>query len=97
MMTPKPEHQQAFAFLRKVAIDQHINTRSRWDDLMPVMKKMPKLPALGEALLCPLRRRRLQHKDTAHREARDRHADCADVEEIGESGPDKRSLKLADR
>ena len=47
MMTPKPKHQQAFAFLRKVAIDQHINTRSRWDDLIPVMKKMPKLLGIG--------------------------------------------------
>ncbi len=47
MMAPEPEHQQAFAFLRKVAIDQHINTRNRWDDLIPVMKKMPKLLGIG--------------------------------------------------
>ncbi|HVQ40700.1 MAG TPA: cyanophycinase, partial [Vicinamibacterales bacterium] len=33
MMTKEPTHQKAFEFLRKVAIDQHINTRLRWDDL----------------------------------------------------------------
>ena len=47
MMAPEPEHQQAFAFLRKVAIDQHINTRNRWDDLTPVIRKMPKLLGIG--------------------------------------------------
>src|SRR5882672_6507 len=29
VMTPEPEHEHGFAFLRKVAIDQHINTRNR--------------------------------------------------------------------
>src|SRR5215203_5242230 len=43
MMTAEPTHQEAFKFLRNVAIDQHINTRNRWDDLSPVMKKYPNL------------------------------------------------------
>jgi cyanophycinase len=42
VMAPEPEHQHGFAFLRKVAIDQHINTRNRWDDLIAVIKKYPK-------------------------------------------------------
>src|SRR5215207_9317645 len=36
MMTEEPNHQEAFKFLRKVAIDQHINARNRWDHLIPV-------------------------------------------------------------
>jgi len=40
VMTPEPEHEHGFAFLRKVAIDQHINTRNRWDDIIPVIKKI---------------------------------------------------------
>jgi cyanophycinase len=47
MMAPEPEHQKAFAFLRKSAIDQHINTRNRWDDLIPLIKKYPNLLGLG--------------------------------------------------
>jgi cyanophycinase len=47
MMTAEPNHQKAFAFLRKVAIDQHINTRNRWDDLVPVIKKYPNLLGIG--------------------------------------------------
>jgi cyanophycinase len=47
VMTPEPEHEHGFAFLRKVAIDQHINTRLRWDDLIPVIKKYPKLLGIG--------------------------------------------------
>jgi cyanophycinase len=47
MMTAEPNHQKAFAFLRKVAIDQHINTRNRWDDLDPVIKKYPNLLGIG--------------------------------------------------
>lgn len=47
MMTPEPEHEHGFNFLRKSAIDQHINTRNRWDDLIPVMKKYPSLLGLG--------------------------------------------------
>lgn len=47
MMAPEPEHQKAFAFLRHSAIDQHINTRNRWDDLIPVIKKFPDLLGIG--------------------------------------------------
>jgi cyanophycinase len=47
MMTAEPTHQKAFQFLRKVAIDQHINTRNRWDDLTQVIKKYPDLLGLG--------------------------------------------------
>ena len=47
VMAPEPEHQHGFAFLRKSAIDQHINTRNRWDDLIPVIRKYPSLLGIG--------------------------------------------------
>ncbi|HWC95562.1 MAG TPA: cyanophycinase [Candidatus Sulfopaludibacter sp.] len=47
VMTPEKEHEHGFAFLRKVAIDQHINTRNRWDDLIPVIRKFPNLLGIG--------------------------------------------------
>lgn len=47
MMTPEKEHEHGFNFLRKSAIDQHINTRLRWDDLIPVIKKYPNLLGIG--------------------------------------------------
>ena len=47
VMTPEPEHEHGFAFLRRSAIDQHINTRNRWDDLIPVIKKYPNLLGIG--------------------------------------------------
>jgi cyanophycinase len=47
MMTAEPNHQEAFKFLRKVAIDQHINTRNRWDHLTPVIQKYPQLLGIG--------------------------------------------------
>lgn len=47
VMTPEPEHEHGFAFLRKVAIDQHINTRNRWDDIIPVIRKYPNLLGIG--------------------------------------------------
>ncbi len=47
MMTEEKNHQKGFAFLRKVAIDQHINARLRWDDLIPVIKKYPNLLGIG--------------------------------------------------
>lgn len=47
MMTQEPNHQEAFKFLRKTAIDQHINARNRWDDLIPVVQKHPHLLGLG--------------------------------------------------
>lgn len=47
MMTPEPQHERAFNFLRHTAIDQHINTRNRWDDLIPVIQKFPNLLGIG--------------------------------------------------
>jgi cyanophycinase len=47
MMTPEPNHERAFMFLRHSAIDQHINTRNRWDDLTPVIRKWPDLLGIG--------------------------------------------------
>lgn len=47
MMTPEKEHERGFRFLRKTAIDQHINTRMRWDDLIPVIRKYPDLLGIG--------------------------------------------------
>jgi cyanophycinase len=47
VMAPESEHQHGFAFLRKTAIDQHINTRNRWDDLIPVIQKYPNLLGIG--------------------------------------------------
>ena len=47
MMTQEPAHQEAFKFLRRSAIDQHINTRNRWDDLIPVIQKHPNLLGIG--------------------------------------------------
>lgn len=47
VMAPEPEHQNGFAFLRRSAIDQHINARNRWDDIIPVIKKFPELLGLG--------------------------------------------------
>jgi cyanophycinase len=47
VMPPEAQHQHGFAFLRKSAIDQHINTRNRWDDIIPVIKKYPELLGIG--------------------------------------------------
>ena len=47
MMTAEPNHQHGFAFLRRSAIDQHQNTRQRWDDLDEVIEKMPDLLGIG--------------------------------------------------
>ena len=47
MMTAEPNHQEAFKFLRNVGIDQHINTRNRWDHLIPVIQKYPKFLGIG--------------------------------------------------
>jgi len=47
MMTAEPNHQEGFKFLRKSAIDQHINARNRWDDLIPVIQKYPNYLGIG--------------------------------------------------
>jgi len=43
-----PGHEEGFGFLRDTAIDQHVNTRGRAEDLRPVLKAHPTL--LGIAL-----------------------------------------------
>lgn len=47
MMAPEPEHQDAFNFLRRSAIDQHVDARNRWNDLIPVMDRFPDYLGLG--------------------------------------------------
>jgi cyanophycinase len=47
VMTPEPNHERGFKFLRRAAIDQHINTRNRWDDIIPVIRKWPELLGIG--------------------------------------------------
>ena len=47
IVAPEPEHHKAFAFLRRSAIDQHINTRNRWDDIVPLIKDHPDLLGIG--------------------------------------------------
>ncbi len=47
VMTDEENHQLGFEFLRKVAIDQHINTRNRWDHIIPVIGQMPHLLGIG--------------------------------------------------
>jgi cyanophycinase len=47
MMTEEPNHQEAFKFLRRSAIDQHIDARNRWEDLGPVIQKFPNLLGIG--------------------------------------------------
>jgi len=47
VMTQESNHQKGFEFLRRTAIDQHINARNRWDDLTPVITKFPTLLGIG--------------------------------------------------
>ena len=47
MMTDEPQHQRGFAMLKRAAIDQHINTRNRWDDLIPVIRRFPQYLGIG--------------------------------------------------
>jgi cyanophycinase len=47
VMTDEPNHQKGFEFLRKSAIDQHIDARNRWDDLIPVIERFPNLLGIG--------------------------------------------------
>ena len=47
VMTEEKHHQKGFEFLRRAAIDQHINARNRWDDLIPVIQKFPNLLGIG--------------------------------------------------
>jgi cyanophycinase len=47
VMTDEPSHQKGFEFLRRSAIDQHINARNRWDDIIPVIAQRPELLGIG--------------------------------------------------
>jgi len=47
VVAPEPEHHKGFAFLRRSAIDQHINARNRWDDIAPLIKARPELLGIG--------------------------------------------------
>ena len=47
IIAPEPEHHAGFAFLKRSAIDQHINTRNRWDDIIPLIKQYPELLGIG--------------------------------------------------
>jgi cyanophycinase len=47
VMTEQKNHQKGFEFLRKTAIDQHINARNRWDHIIPVIQKFPNLLGIG--------------------------------------------------
>jgi cyanophycinase len=42
-----PGHEEGLALLRNTAIDQHVNTRGRADDLRPVLKAHPALLGIG--------------------------------------------------
>lgn len=47
MMAPEPEHQDAFNFLRRSAIDQHVDARNRWNDIAPVLERFPTYLGIG--------------------------------------------------
>ena len=47
VMTDEKNHQLGFEFLRRSAIDQHINTRNRWDHIIPVIEQQPHLLGIG--------------------------------------------------
>lgn len=47
VMTDEPNHQEALGFLRRTAIDQHIDARNRWEDLVPVIRRFPDLLGIG--------------------------------------------------
>jgi cyanophycinase len=47
VMTDEANHQKGFEFLRRSAIDQHINARGRWDDIIPVIAQRPELLGIG--------------------------------------------------
>ena len=47
VMTDEENHLLGFEFLRKSAIDQHINARGRWDDIIPIIEQQPDLLGIG--------------------------------------------------
>ncbi|MCP4727066.1 MAG: cyanophycinase [bacterium] len=47
VMTEEENHFWGFKFLRKTAIDQHIDARNRWDHIIPVIEKYPDFLGIG--------------------------------------------------
>jgi cyanophycinase len=47
MIAPEPEHHYGFSFLRNSAIDQHIDSRGRWNDLREIIMVYPDLLGIG--------------------------------------------------
>jgi cyanophycinase len=47
VMTDEENHKLGFEFLRKSAIDQHIDARNRWDHIIPVIEESPHLLGIG--------------------------------------------------
>ncbi len=47
VMTDEREHEKGFEFLKRTAIDQHVNTRNRWDDIIPIVELRTELLGLG--------------------------------------------------
>ena len=47
VMTDQENHQLGFEFLRRSAIDQHVDTRNRWDHIIPVIEQRPQLLGIG--------------------------------------------------
>jgi cyanophycinase len=47
VMTREANHQSGFKFLRRSAIDQHVDTRNRWNDLRQVIRTYPDLLGIG--------------------------------------------------
>jgi cyanophycinase len=47
VMTDEEEHELGFEFLRKSAIDPHINSRNRWEDIIPLIEERPHLLGIG--------------------------------------------------
>ena len=47
MIAPNPKHLIGFSFLKKSAIDQHIDRRNRWNDLREIVLEYPDLLGIG--------------------------------------------------
>lgn len=47
IMTEETNHQLGFEFLSRAAIDQHVDTRDRWEHIVPLMKAQPHLLGFG--------------------------------------------------
>jgi len=47
IIAPEPEHQVGFGFLKNSAIDQHIDTRDRWDEMEEIIIAHPEIFGVG--------------------------------------------------